>query len=114
MTSDKRYWIAINGAGCALASMPMRNPMVTPTPQQLIGFPTLEEAEEVQRICLKASLRKIRRLWEESLRSDVESGRIRVINPAHPQPPTSGPTMWTDSDDVMHALVQKAHLEEKE
>ena len=47
-----RYWIALNGASCAMSSMPMRRPEVSPRPWQLIGLPTFEEAREAQRICL--------------------------------------------------------------
>jgi len=94
MTLD-RYWIAINGASCAYSSIPMRDPKVTPTPQRLIGFPTLDEAVEAQLICLTAPLDEVRR-FVESLRPDVMSGRVRVITPEHPQPPTEGPTAWTE------------------
>jgi hypothetical protein len=82
--------------------------MLTPTPEQLIGFPTLEEAQRAQRICLRASINAVRRFME-SLRPDVKSGRIRVIKPPHPQPQTDGPTMWTESAD-MHQVVQKAFI----
>jgi hypothetical protein len=102
---DERYWIAINGASCALTGLPLAEPKVTPTPEQLIGFPTLQEAREAQRCCLQESMGEVRRFLG-SLRPDVRSGRIRVIQPPHPQPPTSGPTMWTDSAEV-HAVVQR-------
>jgi hypothetical protein len=105
---DKRYWIAINGSSCALSALPLRDPMVTPTPQQMFGFPTLEEAKEAQRICLHSSMKEVCRFME-SLRPDVKSGRVRVILPTHPQPPTRGPTAWTDSADV-HQAVQGAFV----
>jgi len=54
---DTRYWIAINGDSCALCSIPLREPLVTPTPEKLFGFPTLKEAEEAQRICMTAQWR---------------------------------------------------------
>jgi hypothetical protein len=108
MTDDTRYWIAINGASCAISSMPMRNPMVTPTPQQMIGFPTLEEAQDAQRICLTASMDEVRRFMK-SLRPDVGSGRVRVTTPDNPQPPTRGPTSWTESAKV-HEVVQRTFI----
>src|SRR5437870_1625321 len=101
---DDRYWIAINGSSCAISSLPMRNPMVTPTPWQMLGFPTYEEAERAQRVCLQAPIDEVRR-FVDSLRPDVMSGRIRVIQPKYPQPPTKGPTIWTESTDA-HAAVQ--------
>jgi hypothetical protein len=108
MNTNERYWIALNGSSCALSSLPMQNPLLTPTPEQLIGFPTWEEAEDAQRICLQASMDVIRGFFA-GLRPHVGSGRIRVIRPAHPQPPTSGPTMWTESTEV-HTVAQAAFV----
>jgi hypothetical protein len=105
---DKKYWIAINGSSCARSSLPMQNPMVTPTPEQMLGFPTVEEAQKAQRLCLQAPMNEVRKFME-SLRPDVKSGRIRVIQPAHPQPPTHDATMWTESADV-HQMVQKTFI----
>jgi hypothetical protein len=116
--SEARYWIAINGSSCAISSFPLRNPMVTPTPEQLFGFPTLEEAQEAQRICLYAPIEQAN-AFIQSLARDVKSGRVRYIRPEHPQPPVGeseflgrtvwGTTTWTDSAE-MHATVQKAHI----
>jgi hypothetical protein len=102
--TDEKYWIAINGSSCALASMPMCNPMTTPTAWQLIGFPTLEEAKRAQRICLKAPMDEIKKFFA-TLRPDVKSGRVRVIQHEHPQPPQE-PLLWTESTDV-HAVIQQ-------
>ena len=49
---ESYWWIAINGPSCARSNFPMRKPLVTPTPEQLIGFPTAEEAEQAQHTCL--------------------------------------------------------------
>jgi hypothetical protein len=95
--TDQRYWIAINGSSCALSSLPFRNPMLIPTPEQMLGFPT--RAEKVQRLCLQAPMDEMRKLLA-GLAPDVTSGRVRVIRPEHPQPSTRGPTMWTESEDV--------------
>jgi hypothetical protein len=102
--TDERYWIALNGASCALTSLPLRNPLVTPTPQQLLGFPTLKEAKRAQRICLQSSMNEVQRFFT-SLSPDVRAGRVRVINPEQPQPPTRGPTMWTE-DGGLFAVLQ--------
>jgi hypothetical protein len=110
VTGDERYWIAINGPTCAIASFPLRNPMVTPTPEQMLGFPTLEEAERAQRISTQAPMDEVRRFFA-SLAPDVHAGRIRVIQPKHPQPhpKPSEPTVWTEDSDA-HEVVQQAFI----
>jgi hypothetical protein len=62
----------------------------------------------VQRICLQAPIAEVRK-FVDSLRPDVMSGRIRVIKHAHPQPPTKGPTMWTESAEA-HQAAQQAFI----
>jgi hypothetical protein len=106
---DERYWIALNGPSCAMSSIPMRNPLLTPTPQQMFGFPTHEEAKQAQHICLEAPIKEVRRFLAD-LAPDVKTGRIRVIHPKHPQPPTAGVSMWTDSSEL-HQVVQRAHID---
>ena len=90
----ERYWIAINGGSCALCSIPLRNPLVTPTPEQLFGFPTLQEAEKAQRTCLMAPTKKVDSFLQ-GLQTHVKTGRVRHIRPDHPQPPTREATAWT-------------------
>jgi hypothetical protein len=93
-----RYWIAINGPSCARTTTPLRDPKVSPTPEQLIGFPSDEEARAAQRICLEEPMETVRQFLE-SLRPHVRSGVIRVIQPSHPQPPSTGaPTLWMEAD----------------
>jgi hypothetical protein len=106
--TDERYWIATNGASCAISSLPMHNPMVTPTPEQMFGFPTWEEAVQAQRICLEAPMDEVRKFFA-TLAPDVHSGRVRHIRPKHPQPPTLGPTSWTESAEV-HEVVQQVFI----
>jgi DNA-binding response OmpR family regulator len=103
---DERYWIAINHDSCALCSYPLKEPLVTPTPQQLFGFLTLEEAERAQRTCLMAPMKKVHKFIKD-LAIDVKIGRVRHIRPEHPQPPTKEATAWTDSDEA-HAIMQRA------
>jgi hypothetical protein len=100
--NDEKYWIAINGAACALASLPMRDPKTTPTAQQMLGFLTLEEAKHAQHLCLYAPMDAVREFFE-SLRPDVKSGRIRVIQPKHPQPNKDGPMLRTESAVCMRS-----------
>jgi hypothetical protein len=108
--ADERYWywIAINGASCARTSIPLKNPKVTPTPEQLFGFLTPEEAAEAQHTCLTAPIRDAN-LFIQSLGRRVKLGQVRYIRPKHPQPPTRGHTSWTDDEDV-HQAVQQFHI----
>jgi hypothetical protein len=105
---DERYWIALNGSSCGMTSLPMAYPKVTPTPEQLLGFPTLEEAARAQQVCLYAPMDEVQRFLE-SLRPDVKRGRVRVIQPKHPQPPIASATMWTEDADA-HQVVQRAFI----
>jgi hypothetical protein len=95
---DCRYWIAINGPSCARTSVPMRHPTVSPTPEQLVGFPSELEARAAQRLCLEEPMPIVRRFFE-NLEPHVRSGVVKIIQPAHPEPPTTGPTFWMDTLD---------------
>lgn len=110
--SEKKlyYWIAINGASCALSSTPMPPPpklQVIPKPEVLIGFPTLDEAVKVQGICLGDSIPNVERCLKElNKREDV----CRVAyNDA--DAPTRGQTLWsvagTATDAKHEALMQQ-------
>ena len=90
-----RYWIALNGSSCAMSSMPMRRPEVSPRPWQLIGFLTLEEAREAQRVCLNEPIPVVRQFMEGLLPA-VEDGKIVVITHEDHDPQT-GSTMWLDA-----------------
>lgn len=93
-----RYWIAINHHTCALSSVPMRHPVVSPTPEQLVGYPTFEEAEAAQQLCLTAPITEVRDYFKRML-PDVKSGRLAVINPPNPETPPAvpgGSTSWMD------------------
>ena len=103
MTTEERYWIAINGASCAMSAMPLENPVCRPTPQQLIGFPTFEEARAAQRLCLTAPISEVR-AFMRSLVPHVLAGRVCVIEPEHPDPSTTGPTAWMDGEDPLRFL----------
>jgi hypothetical protein len=81
---DKRYWIAINGPSCAICSMPLKEPLVTPTPEEMFGFLTLEEAERAQRICLMAPIKKVERFMEVELRLWVKAGPRPLYPPRSP------------------------------
>ena len=95
-----RYWIAINGSSCALFPIPLRNPVTTPTAQQLFGFPTLKEAQKAQHICLNAPIPEAKAFFD-SLRPDVISGRIAHLTPANPDPQTRGQTVWMEGTPTL-------------
>lgn len=95
LQNQERYWIAINEASCAVCQMPLKNPVVKPIPQQLLGFPTLDEAKQAQETCLTAPISGVKRFLG-SLAGRVKSGEIKVIQPTRPEPPTRGATLWID------------------
>jgi hypothetical protein len=90
----ERWWIALNGASCARCFMPLRWPFrVTPTPQQLIGFLTEQEAKSAQSICLTAPMSDVVD-YLASLADRVRDGEIVVILPPNPEPHGDN-TFWT-------------------
>jgi hypothetical protein len=110
--ADPRYWIAINGSLCALSGIPWRNPITAPRAQQLLGFPTLEEAKRAQHICLNAPIPEVK-AYLESLRPDIQAGRVVHRTPANPDPQTGGETMWMEEevDDAIGDAARKAYEE---
>jgi hypothetical protein len=89
------YWIAINGASCALARYPLPVPTVKPTPELLIGFPTHEEAVQAQHFLLTAPHESLPPTLEEwRLRALLPESDITIVMPAHPERPTTGATHW--------------------
>ena len=47
------FWIAINGSSCTLCPIPSDTaPQAKPCPEYFVGFSTLAEAKEAQRLCL--------------------------------------------------------------
>jgi hypothetical protein len=93
---NDRYWIALNGPSCAMFSVPLNSPVVSPIPEHLIGFPTMEEARQAQQICLNEPIDKVAQFFA-SLRPAIKRGSIRVIKPEKPEPPTRGTTVWQDA-----------------
>jgi hypothetical protein len=97
--SNLHYWIALNGPSCAMASWPMKEPQVSPVPQQLFGFPTYEEAKQAQKLCLTAPIKEVD-AYIQSLGTSVKAGRVKYIRPANPESFTHGPTMWFDDGEA--------------
>ncbi len=87
------FWIAINGPSCALNARPLHWPIqLLPTPQFLIGFPTLAEAKEHQRSCLNDPASVVR----EKMESIADRDDIAFVATKDPDPPTTGPTFWAE------------------
>jgi|ERR1035438_8979699 hypothetical protein len=98
MTEAKKlYWIAINGATVARSMMPMVRPTTRPRAEQLVGFPTTEEATSAQQLLLTAPIKQAER-YIADLGARVASGELRLIRPKNPEPPTREETSWTDAE----------------
>jgi hypothetical protein len=86
------YWIAINQASCAMSAIPMPGvPKVTPTPQGLIGFPTLAAAKAAQQLCLTAPIPDVAEAIE-GWRAGKD-GAV-VVDCDNPEPPQDV-TLWS-------------------
>jgi hypothetical protein len=94
------YWLAINQASVALSVMPLSKRVnVIPTPEQLIGFPTWEEAKAVQDFLLNASIEDVAEFMTREMPNKIEKREAVYIRPEHPQPPTHGKTAWFDFNE---------------
>ena len=85
------YWIAVNGASVALCSIPAAKAVCAPVPEQLFGFPTLEEAKAVQHLLLNAPIPHVEERmasWADRIGHDMAYER-----PANPESPRDG-TAW--------------------
>ncbi len=90
---EGRYWIAINGASCALCPAPSKiPPTVSPRPEGLIGFSTYEEARAAMQLCLTALIPEVAKAVERWRRG--EDGAVCIVC-ANPEPPTRGSTAWS-------------------
>jgi hypothetical protein len=95
---DKRWWIAINGASCEVCDVPLARPVTRPRAEQLIGFPTSEEATKAQKFCLTAPMEEVERYFS-GLRARLDAGEVRVISHSNPDAPTKGKTMWLEAGE---------------
>lgn len=90
------YWLAINGPLVAAAAIPLsKNLSVTPTPEQLLGFSTYDEAKRIQQFLLTAPINEVAK-YMESLPPRIRSGAVQYIRPTNPEPYTEGITAWHD------------------
>src|SRR5262245_1446299 len=85
--SEPKFYIAINGASCALAPVPFDRPPVTlPRANCLVGFPTAEQARRAQHAALNDPIPEVMRKLQSWMADPVN---VYIVNP-DPDPP-SGP-----------------------
>jgi hypothetical protein len=92
------WWLAINGSSCTLCPVPMKHPTTRPRAQQLIGFPTREEAVRALEIATTAPMDELERYFR-GLGVRARKGEIRSIEPDEPEPSTREPTAWLEAGE---------------
>lgn len=88
------YWIAVNGPSATLnrlVPVPFSKVGITPIPELLLGFPTIDEAIRVQQFLIEAPMDEVRQLLD-SLR---QRNDVAKAVPSNPEPVTAGPTTWS-------------------
>lgn len=98
MKEQQWWWLAINGASCAASNFPIevKKLAIQPVPQIVIGYRTQQEALERQQFFLTAPIEDVQRYFHSELRGMVAAGRAFVQRLPNPEPPTDGPTVWTN------------------
>jgi hypothetical protein len=95
---DKEYWwLAVNGPSVAASPLNMTKPRVSPTPEQLIGFPTQAEQSTVQTYFLSAPIEYVNGYVAGELGRAVKAGRVAYYRPSNPEPP-SHKTYWLSGE----------------
>jgi hypothetical protein len=90
------YWIAINGGSCAMSITPMRLfPTVSPVPNNMIGFRTIEEARDNQHFLLTAPIEEANDRMQQLLQK-ARRDEIVLVIPEFSEPPVNRgePTLW--------------------
>lgn len=94
--TQRYYWLALNGPSVAACGVPMsKNLIVTPTPEQLIGYSTFEEMKKSQQFLLTAPIEKVAE-YMETLPPRIRAGEVQYQRPRHPAPYNEDATMWHD------------------
>lgn len=99
MTETKKqewWWVAVNGETAALSPIASETPpLIQPTPEQLLGYRTLDEAKAAQQFLLTAPVSDIyRSMVGGDLAKRIKAGEISYFLPKKPELPTKGPTQW--------------------
>jgi hypothetical protein len=97
---EKWWWLAINGASVAAAFGELTDPVVYPTPEQLIGYPTRKEQLRYQKYLLEAPIEDVTKYMKETVPVLIRQGQVAYRKPKRPQPPTHGPTAWTERSNL--------------
>jgi hypothetical protein len=100
----KWWWLAINGASVAACFVELTDPVVCPTPEQLIGYPTRESQLHFQQFLLEAPMGEVKKYMKETVPALIRDGQLAYRKPRHPQAPTHESTMW----------MERTNLEEQE
>ena len=83
------YWIAINQASCALCPIPSNTaPETRPRAELYVGFQTLAQAKEAQRMCLDDPIPVVRKAMARWNREG------KIVPGVNPEPPQAA-TVWT-------------------
>ena len=87
------FWVAANQSAVPMFSIPssFHQLQVSPVPEQLFGFPTLEEAREAQRVLLNEPMSAIRQMYK-AWESRPEVATVMLAEPE--EPVFGAPTMW--------------------
>lgn len=90
--NDKRYWLAFNHISCAMCEVPTTAEDIecSPTPHQLLGFKSRDEAKEWLRFLVTAPFHQIR----ARAKIGFDRDRVTIITPAITGP-TSEIIMWS-------------------
>lgn len=102
--SQQWWWLAINEASVAASPDALTDPVVYPTPQQLIGYPTRERQLIFQRMLVNAPIDELNKYLKETVPVLIRQGQVAYRKPTHPQAPVHGPTAW----------VERINLDEQE
>ena len=99
---ERFYWLALNGPSVAATMTPLsKDLMVSPVPEQLLGFSSYQEAKETQQFLLTAPPHKLPKFMK-ALILRIRSGEVQYIRPRNPEPWDKCGTIWQDGP----ALVQ--------
>lgn len=96
----KWWWLAVNQASVAASATELTDPVVYPTPQQLIGYPTRESQLTQQRFLLDAPINDVKEYMTVTVPALLREGKLAYRKPRQPQPPTRGTTIWTERTNL--------------
>jgi hypothetical protein len=96
----KLWWLAFNGTTVSPSLMPFVNPVVTPTPEQLLGFPSQSEQLEVLQYLRTASAADKNRYICERMPKEVQAGRLVYKRLFETQLPSREGTNWTEGGEI--------------